>query len=59
MNSLEQKIDDKEAIANWEDEGGALKFQPIIKKNNTAILIGIAILIILPFFLLAGRKMKM
>jgi hypothetical protein len=56
METYTQKINDKEAIANWEDEGGALKFQPIIKKNNHAILIGVGIFISLPFFYWLAKK---
>lgn len=57
METYTQKINDKEAIASWEDEGGALRVQPIIKKNNHAILIGVGIVISLPILYWLAKKM--
>lgn len=57
MQNLEQKITDKEAISNWEDEGGALKPAFIAKKKDHKLLIWVGILIGFSFsYWLAARK---
>jgi hypothetical protein len=59
MQRLEQKIIEKEAIANWEDEGGALKPVQLIQKRENTLLICVGILVSLPFFYWLAKKIDM
>jgi hypothetical protein len=56
MQNLEKKIIEKEAIANWEDEGGALKPVQVIEKKDNTFLICVGILVSLPFFYWLAKK---
>lgn len=61
MSNVGKVLSDKAAIANWEDEGGALKpvFVPDIKPRNTTRIIWLGSLITLPFlFWLAKREFQ-
>ncbi len=58
MKTDRKVITDKAAIADWEDEGGALKplFIPEVMTNNKVILICIGCLVVLPFFYWLAKK---
>ena len=57
MNKIENLINDKEAISNWEDEGGALKPIFVSEKKDNKIMICVGILACLPLIYWLTRKM--
>ena len=48
MENSIKNITEKEAIANWEDEGGALKPIRVVKKKSYSWLIFLGFLVGLP-----------
>ena len=56
MKNFETKISEKEAIANWEDEGGALRPIAIPKSNNKALFICLGCLVTLPLLYWLARR---
>ena len=51
-----KSITEKEAIANWEDEGGALKPIRVVKKKSYSLLIFLGFLVGLPVIYWLTKK---
>jgi hypothetical protein len=52
QNYINKEID----IATWEDEGGALKPQPLPPKSHNAIMFCLGLLVALPLIYLFVKK---
>lgn len=56
MTEFEDKMNKEIDIATWEDEGGALKPQPLQPKKHNALMFCIGLLVTLPLIYLVVKK---
>lgn len=56
MTEFEQNMNHEIDIANWEDEGGALKPQPLPPNNHNVLLICAGLFVVLPLVYLLVKK---
>ncbi len=56
MTEFENYINKEIDIATWEDEGGALKPQPLQPKKQNTLMICLGLLIALPLIYLLVKK---